>query len=61
MWDHLLTAAALVLILEGLLPFLAPKAWLKMLREVSEARPVAVRIGGGLALFAGVVILQLVR
>jgi len=45
-WDALLGAAALMLVLEGLLPFLNPRAW----RRVFEQ---ALRLGDGQIRFLG--------
>ena len=41
----LMTAIALVLIIEGLLPFIAPRVWLKAMRDLSQFSPKAIRIG----------------
>ena len=54
----LLTAFALVLIIEGLLPFIAPRFWQKTMRDLSEFNPQIIRVGGVIALLAGAVLLQ---
>jgi hypothetical protein len=46
MWDSLLSACALVLVLEGLLPFLSPGGW----RRVFEQ---AIRLSDGQIRFLG--------
>lgn len=46
MWDSLLTACALVLVIEGLLPFLSPAGW----RRVFEQ---AIRLTDGQIRFLG--------
>ena len=53
-----MTALALVLIIEGLLPLLAPKAWQKAMQELSQHNPRVIRIGGIISMLAGAVLLQ---
>jgi uncharacterized protein YjeT (DUF2065 family) len=56
--QDLMTALALVLIIEGLLPFAAPQFWQKTMRELSQINPRAIRIGGIISMLAGAVLLQ---
>lgn len=58
MGKDLLTALALVLIIEGLLPLLAPAAWQKAMQELSRYNPRVIRIGGIISMLAGAVLLQ---
>jgi|COG998Drversion2_1049125.scaffolds.fasta_scaffold418251_2 hypothetical protein len=58
MGQDLLTALALVLIIEGLLPLLAPAAWQKAMQEISRYNPRVIRIGGIISMLAGAVLLQ---
>jgi hypothetical protein len=58
MGQDLLTALALVLIIEGLLPLLAPAAWQKAMQELSRHNPRVIRIGGIISMLAGAVLLQ---
>ena len=58
MGQDLLTALALVLIIEGLLPLLAPAAWQKAMQELSKYSPRIIRIGGIISMLAGAVLLQ---
>jgi uncharacterized protein YjeT (DUF2065 family) len=58
MLQDLLTAFALVLIIEGLMPGIAPLAWQKYLREVSGMNPRTIRIVGIVSMLAGALILQ---
>jgi len=53
-----MTAFALVLIIEGLMPFIAPRFWQKTLRDLSQFNPNTVRIGGIISMLAGAVLLQ---
>jgi len=59
--EDLLTAVALVLILEGLLPGLAPQRWLRMIEEVSRLGPKGIRIAGIISMLAGALLLQFAR
>ena len=58
MGQDLLTALALVLIIEGLLPLLAPAAWQRAMQELSSYNPRVIRIGGIISMLAGAVLLQ---
>lgn len=58
MAQDLLTALALVLILEGLLPLLAPAAWQRAMQELSKYNPRVIRIGGIISMLSGAVLLQ---
>ena len=53
----LLTAFALMLVLEGLLPFLAPKAWRDTFRRITELADGQIRFLGISSIVVGVVLL----
>jgi len=57
-WHDLLTAVALVLILEGLLPGLAPQAWLKAMRDAARLGPRGIRVAGIVLMLSGALMLQ---
>ena len=59
MLRDLLTAFALMLIIEGLLPLLAPQVWQKAMQELSTYNTRIIRIGGIISMLAGAVLLQL--
>lgn len=61
MAHDLLTALALVLIIEGLLPFLSPTFWQKTMRDLSQINPKTIRVGGIVSMLAGAILLNLVR
>ena len=61
MTQDLLTAFALLLIIEGLLPTLAPEFWRRMLKDISGVSQRAIRIGGVVALVAGALLFQAVH
>ncbi len=61
MWHDLLAALALVLVIEGILPFLNPEAMRKTLRTMSEMDNHSLRISGLVSMALGVVMLYLVN
>ena len=56
--QDLMTAFALLLIIEGLLPMIAPQAWQRAMQELSRHNPRAIRIGGIVSMLAGALLLQ---
>ena len=58
MLRDLLTAFALMLIIEGLLPLLAPQVWQKAMQELSAYNPRIIRVGGIISMLAGAILLQ---
>jgi uncharacterized protein YjeT (DUF2065 family) len=61
MWVTLLTAFALMLILEGLLPFIAPKAWRDTFRRITELADGQIRFLGLSSIVAGIVLLFILK
>jgi hypothetical protein len=61
MWTSLLMAFALMLVLEGLLPFLAPKAWRDAFRRITELADGQIRFLGLSSIVAGVVLLFILK
>jgi uncharacterized protein YjeT (DUF2065 family) len=57
MGEDLLTALALVLILEGLLPGLAPSTWMKVMRDAAKLGPHGIRIAGIVCMLSGALLL----
>lgn len=57
----LLTAFALVLIIEGILPFLVPALWREAFRRLTEMTDGQVRFLGLSSMVAGVLLLYLVK
>lgn len=58
MMQDLMTAFALLLIIEGLLPMVAPQSWQRAMQELSRHNPKVIRIGGIISMLAGAVLLQ---
>ncbi|MBI4356788.1 MAG: DUF2065 domain-containing protein [Gammaproteobacteria bacterium] len=61
MWKDFWTAIALVLIIEGILPFLSPQRWQKTLALMVEKNPRFVRTLGLLSMGAGALLLFWIR
>lgn len=58
--SHELTAAlCLVLVIEGLVLFAAPRGWQAMVREALKLEPRMLRVFGAAAVMAGLLMLQL--
>ena len=60
MWTVLLMAFALMLVLEGLLPFLAPALWRDTFRRILQFSDGQIRFFGLAAMLAGIVLLLVV-
>ena len=61
MWNDLWAALALMLVLEGILPFLSPDSVRRLLQSMSEVDNRSMRISGLVSMLAGVGLLYLVR
>ena len=61
MWTDLLSAIALVFVLEGIIPFINPDALRKMYFMASQLNNQTLRFIGLSSMLAGVVMLYLVR
>ena len=59
MTSDLLTAIALVLILEGLLPCIAPSTWIKVMRDAAKMGPQGIRVAGMASMLLGALLLFL--
>ena len=57
MGSDLLIALALVLIIEGLLPGIAPSTWLKVMRDAAKMGPQGIRIAGIISMLSGALLL----
>lgn len=60
-WDDLWRALALVMIIEGLFPFIAPARWQQMLQQVTQTEPRILRAIAGGVMISGLILLQLLR
>jgi len=60
-WTDLLAALALVLVIEGMIPFLNPQYLRRMLETVSQLDDRVLRMAGLASMLGGIVMLYLVR
>lgn len=60
-WSDLLAALALVLVIEGMLPFVNPQSMRKMLVTVLQLDDRTLRLAGLVSMICGVVMLYIVR
>ena len=60
-WTDLLAALALVLVIEGMVPFINPQSLRRMLETVSQLDDRTLRITGLISMLIGVVMLYVVR
>jgi uncharacterized protein YjeT (DUF2065 family) len=61
MWDDLLAATALLLVFEGILPFISPRRFREALIQAAGFSDRAMRILGLVSMIAGVVFLYIIR
>jgi hypothetical protein len=59
MWDDLWVAMALMLVLEGIFPFLSPVRFKQVLHSVLQTDEHRLRVAGLLSMVAGVLLLYL--
>jgi len=59
--DSLLSALALLLVLEGVLPFLVPGVWRDAFRKLTELSDGQLRFMGLTSMLAGLILLGLAR
>jgi len=60
-WDVVWVATALMLVIEGIIPFLKPDAMRKALTMMAQMDDRTMRISGLVSMVAGVVLLYLVK
>lgn len=61
MWQDIFAALALVLVIEGLMPFLNPQGWRQTMSSIAQMDDKTLRIIGLASMLVGVVLLYLVR
>lgn len=61
MWDELLTAVALILVVEGVLPFLNPAGFRRSLVLISQMDNLTLRIGAFISMALGVTLLYVLK
>lgn len=61
MWNDLFVALALVLVIEGILPFLNPAAMRELQRKMAEMDNKSLRMAGLSSMLVGLALLYLLR
>lgn len=61
MWQELLIALALLMVIEGILPFLNPAAMRRMMRTLSEMDDRSLRVSGLASMLIGLALLYIVH
>ena len=61
MWEELGIAIALILVIEGIMPFMNPEGWRQTLRTISEMDDSTLRIIGLSSMIFGVILLYLIH
>jgi uncharacterized protein YjeT (DUF2065 family) len=60
-WQDLFSALALVLIIEGIVPFISPETLRNTYKRITEMNDRTVRVSGLVSMMAGVIFLTLIR
>ena len=60
-WQDLFVAIALVLVIEGLIPFASPGRYRRLVETLGDGSPRQLRVGGLTLMIAGLALLYLVR
>lgn len=61
MWKELVAALCLVMVIEGIIPFLYPQRWRLLVAKMAEMNDTHIRIIGFMSMLVGTGILMLVR
>jgi len=61
MWQELWVALALLLVIEGIMPFISPKSLRETLLTMASLSDRTMRIGGLISMVLGVLLLYLIR
>lgn len=61
MWESIIPALALVLVIEGMLPFISPKSWREAMTQAAQLPDNILRSLGFVSMMVGVIVLYFVR
>lgn len=61
MWQHILTAISLYLIIEGMIPFISPNFFRQAAMRIAQMDDNSLRVGGLTIASAGLIMLYIVR
>ncbi len=60
MFEQVVTAIALVLVIEGLLPFISPAAWRELMRQLTALPDKPIRMAGLMSMLLGTMLLYII-
>ena len=61
MWDDLFAALALLLVFEGIVPFINPARWREYILKMAGLTDLSLRIMGFISMLFGIILLYLIR
>jgi len=61
MWNELAIALCLVLVIEGIMPFLYPRRWRALAMSLAEIPDSTMRLTGFISMVTGTLLLYLIR
>ncbi|MBT3531205.1 MAG: DUF2065 family protein [Gammaproteobacteria bacterium] len=61
MWHELAVALCLMLVIEGIIPFIDPRRWRRMLRMLDQVNDRTVRIIGLCSMLVGTIMLVIIN
>lgn len=61
MFVNFISALALMLVFEGIMPFISPARWRKLLHKVIQQDEKSIRIIGFISMIVGVIILTIIN
>ena len=61
MWESIIPALAMVLVIEGMLPFISPKSWREAMTQAAQLPDYILRSLGFVSMMVGVIMLYFVR
>lgn len=61
LWDDLIRALALVMVIEGILPFINPNGWRQTMQQAGRLSDNALRSVGLVSMLAGVLVLYFIH
>ena len=60
-WQHLMLAMVLFLVIEGLLPFASPAQWRRLVMQVAQSDDRTIRLTGLTSMLLGLAVLYLIN
>lgn len=61
MWINFFAALALVLVIEGIFPFICPDCWRSTVKKISEVDDKSLRMFGFICMFLGALLLSVIH